>query len=73
MKIGKSRKCQEYFIQIPEFSRSFQGLENLKIEFQEFPGAVRILLEKHVGIPELTFNPVTVSCEGVYSSDSALF
>jgi hypothetical protein len=50
MNVEKSRKFQEYFTKIPEvfqefpgdksFSRSFLGLENFKIKFQNFPGAV---------------------------------
>jgi hypothetical protein len=51
MNVGKSGKVQEYFIKIPgvfqeipgdkSFSRSLLGLENLKIKFQDFPGAYK--------------------------------
>jgi hypothetical protein len=53
MNVGKSQKFHEYLIKIAgvfqefpgdkSFSRSFQGLENLKIKFQDFPGAVQTL------------------------------
>jgi hypothetical protein len=47
VKVRKSGKFQVYVIKIPgdeSFSRSFQGLANLKIKFQDFPGAVQTLV-----------------------------
>jgi hypothetical protein len=74
MHVGKSGKFQVYLIKIPGvfqemyFSRIFQGLENLKIKFQDFPGAVQTLLRAFADITEMG-----LSAEGPFNAHVLTF